>query len=166
MLESLSFYIFKIILLLATLGLHRCSKVLSGCGVWASHRSGSFCGRAPARGPSGLSSCGLWAQPPCSLWDLPRPRIKPLSLALAGGFFTTGPLGKSWTPASDRGHHTASSGPSKPPALPTSSSPAGRGLRPQDTSLQRWRGRGRAEHPGALVGAVRAGVLSKHVSFQ
>ena len=48
MLESLSFYIFKIILLLATLGLHRRSKVSSGCGVWASHHSGSSCSRAPA----------------------------------------------------------------------------------------------------------------------
>ena len=41
-----------------------------------------------------LSICGLWAQLLCSMWDLPRPRIKPVSPALAGGFFTTKPPGK------------------------------------------------------------------------
>ena len=29
------------------------------------------------------------------LWDLPRPGIEPVSPALAGGFLTTGPPGKS-----------------------------------------------------------------------
>ena len=29
------------------------------------------------------------------LGDLPEPRIKPMSLALAGGFLATGPPGKS-----------------------------------------------------------------------
>ena len=33
----------------------------------------------------------------CSMWDLPRPGIKPRSLALAGGFFITEPPGKPWT---------------------------------------------------------------------
>ena len=28
------------------------------------------------------------------MWDLPRPGIKPVSSALAGGFFTTKPPGK------------------------------------------------------------------------
>ena len=32
---------------------------------------------------------------PHSMWDLPRPGIKPVSPALAGGFLTTGPPGKS-----------------------------------------------------------------------
>ena len=29
------------------------------------------------------------------MWDLPRPGVEPMSPALAGGFFTTGPPGKS-----------------------------------------------------------------------
>ena len=29
------------------------------------------------------------------MWDLPRPGIEPMSPALAGGFLTTGPPGKS-----------------------------------------------------------------------
>ena len=42
-----------------------------------------------------LSSCGAWAQLLHGLWDLPGPRIEPLSPALAGGFLTTEPPGKS-----------------------------------------------------------------------
>ena len=30
------------------------------------------------------------------MWDLPGPGLKPMSLALAGGFLTTAPPGKSW----------------------------------------------------------------------
>ena len=30
------------------------------------------------------------------MWDLPRPGLKPVSPALAGGFLTTVPPGKSW----------------------------------------------------------------------
>ena len=40
-----------------------------------------------------LNSWSLWF--PCCIWDLPRPGIKPMSPALAGGFLTTGPPGKS-----------------------------------------------------------------------
>jgi len=29
------------------------------------------------------------------MWDLPGPGIEPMSLALAGGFLTTGPPGES-----------------------------------------------------------------------
>ena len=43
-----------------------------------------------------LSSCGAQAQLLCSMWDLPRPGIEPMSPALAGGFLTTVPPGKSW----------------------------------------------------------------------
>ena len=39
----------------------------------------------------GLSSCGTPAQLPRGMWDLPGPGIEPMSPALAGGFFTTGP---------------------------------------------------------------------------
>ena len=44
-----------------------------------------------------LSSCGTWAQLPQGLWVLPDPGVKPTSSALAGGFLTTGPPGKSNT---------------------------------------------------------------------
>ena len=43
---------------------------------------------------SGLSGCGTWAQPLCGMWDLLGPGIAPVSLALQGGFLTTGPSGK------------------------------------------------------------------------
>ena len=36
-----------------------------------------------------LSSCGTQAQLLCSIWDLPRSKIEPVSPALAGRFFTT-----------------------------------------------------------------------------
>ena len=40
------------------------------------------------------SSCGTWARLLLHMWDLPRPGIEPVSLALAGRFFTTEPPGK------------------------------------------------------------------------
>ena len=53
---------------------------LSGCGSWApEHR---------------LSSCGTWAQLLCGRWDLPGSGVEPMSPTLAGGFFSTEPLGK------------------------------------------------------------------------
>ena len=49
------------------------------------------------------SSCGAWAVHRVSLvargtWDLPGPGIEPASPALEGGFFITGPPGKSPLP--------------------------------------------------------------------
>ena len=44
---------------------------------------------------TGFSSCGLQAQLLCSMWELPGPGSKPESPALAGGFLTTVPQGKS-----------------------------------------------------------------------
>ena len=41
-----------------------------------------------------LSNCGSRAQLLRSMWDLPRPGLKPVSSALAGGFLTTAPSGK------------------------------------------------------------------------
>ena len=41
-----------------------------------------------------LSNCGSWAQLLCSMWDLPRPGLEPVSPALAGRFSTTTPPGK------------------------------------------------------------------------
>ena len=43
----------------------------------------------------GLSSGGTWDLLLCSMWNLPRPSIKPVSPALADGFLTAGPPGKS-----------------------------------------------------------------------
>ena len=43
-----------------------------------------------------LSSCGAWLAH--SLWHLPGPGIEPVSLALTGGFLTSGPPGKSSSP--------------------------------------------------------------------
>ena len=60
----------------------------SGCSTWA-HSCSS---RAVEHK---LSNCGTRAWLLCILWDLPRSGIKPMSPALAGGFFTTEPLGKT-----------------------------------------------------------------------
>ena len=54
---------------------------LSSCSSWAlQHR---------------LSSCGARASLLHSMWDLPGLGLKPMSPALAGGFLTTAPPGKS-----------------------------------------------------------------------
>ena len=45
-------------------------------------------------GEHGLNSCGARTSLLCSMWNLPEPGIKPTSPALAGGFYTTEPLGK------------------------------------------------------------------------
>ena len=42
-----------------------------------------------------LSSCGSQALLLRGMWDLPGPGLKPMSPALAGGFLTTAPPGKS-----------------------------------------------------------------------
>ena len=41
-----------------------------------------------------LNSCGTQAQL-CSMWGLPGPGPEPVTSALASGFFTTEPAGKS-----------------------------------------------------------------------
>ena len=83
------------------------------CGARASHCSGFSCCRARALGARAsvvvarglsscvswalerrLSSCGARAQLLRGMWDLPRPGIKPVCPALAGGFLTTVPPGK------------------------------------------------------------------------
>ena len=45
-----------------------------------------------------LSSCGAWAQSLCDMWNPPGPGIEPVSPALAGGFLSTVPPGKSSLP--------------------------------------------------------------------
>ena len=116
---------FKIYLFLGALGLHCCVGpslvvanwgLLSSCGARTSHCGNNFsCCGTQALECTGFSSYDTWAQQlrlPGSrvqaqqLWhvnllsnsmqDLPRPRIKPMSPALVGGFFTTEPLGKPW----------------------------------------------------------------------
>ena len=42
-----------------------------------------------------LSSCGARASLFRGMWDLPGPGLGPVSPALAGGFLTTAPPGKS-----------------------------------------------------------------------
>ena len=87
--------------------------VSGGYSSWASHCGGFSCCRAQALGVQAsvvvarglsscgsralehrLSSCGSRAQPLRGMWDLPRPGLKPVSPALAGGFLTTVPPGK------------------------------------------------------------------------
>ena len=60
--------------------------------VVASHRLSSCGSRALERR---LSSCDTQAQLLCGMWGLPRPGLEPVSPALAGGFLTTAPPGKS-----------------------------------------------------------------------
>ena len=47
---------------------------------------------------AGFSSCGARAQLLRGRWDIPRPGLEPVSPALAGGFLTTAPPGKSPIP--------------------------------------------------------------------
>ena len=91
-----------IYLFLAVLGLRFCARAFSSCG-----ERGTFfiavCGpltivaslvaehRLQTRR---LSSCGSRAQLLRGMWDLPRPRLDPVSPALAGRFSTTAPPGK------------------------------------------------------------------------
>ena len=44
-----------------------------------------------------LSSCGVQAYLCYDMWNLPRPGIQPVSLALQGRSLTYGPPGKPWT---------------------------------------------------------------------
>ena len=72
-------------------GLLRWLLLLQSTG--SRHAGSSSCGaRALERS---LSSCGARAQLLGGMWDLPEPGIEPMSPALAGGFLTTAPPGKS-----------------------------------------------------------------------
>ena len=65
-------------------------------GTWASVvvvRRLSSCGSQALE--RRLSSCGPQVYLPHGMWDLPRPGLEPVSPALAGGFLTTAPPGKS-----------------------------------------------------------------------
>ena len=65
----------------------------SGCGERAS-RCGSWPGCMAGALDHRLSGCGARAQLLCNVWDLPRPGMEPVSLALAAGVFTAEPPGK------------------------------------------------------------------------
>ena len=86
------------------LGLRFCARAFSSCG-----KRGPLL--IPVRGPLAivaslaaecrlqtcrLSSCGAWAQPLRGMWDPPRPRLEPVSPALAGRLPTTAPPGKPY----------------------------------------------------------------------
>ena len=120
----LLFFFFNkfIYLFLAALGLRCCAGFLQlrpagatlRCGARASHHSAFSCCGARALGmwasivvacelsscgswdlERRLGSCGTWAQLLRGTWDLPGPGLEPVSPALAGGFLTTAPPGKS-----------------------------------------------------------------------
>ena len=93
----------KIYLFMAVLCLRFCARAFSSCG----ERGPLF---IVVRGPRTiaasfvaehrlqthrLSGCGPRAQLLRGMWDLPRPGLKPVCPALAGGLSTTGPPGKS-----------------------------------------------------------------------
>ena len=70
------------LLFLPVLGLHRCARAFSSCCERASYRHAFFCCRARVPGIEGFHSrSGTGAQLPHGMWDLPRPGIKPVSLA-------------------------------------------------------------------------------------
>ena len=103
----------------ASSGCDKCGPLLAVAGTWLVSERGcrrtGFSGAA--RGLSGrgaqalgntgfttcssqalehrLNSCGTQTWLLRSLWDLPRPGMEPMSLALAGGFLSTVPPGKS-----------------------------------------------------------------------
>ena len=101
---------------LAVVGLRYYRWAFSSCRAWASHQSGlsSCSSQLLGTWPSIVAApraqlwwCGgprvcrlqrLWhrAQIAQGMWNLPRPGIEPMSPALAGGFPSTGPPGKSW----------------------------------------------------------------------
>ena len=56
---------------------------LSTCGMWALEHT--------------LNGCGAQAWLLCGMWDLPRSGIEPMCPALTGRFFTTEPLGKTYS---------------------------------------------------------------------
>ena len=86
------------------LGLSCCTWTFSGCGeqgllpfivlLGLLAAAATLAGEHRLWGAS-FSSASTQAQLPHSTWTLPGPGIEPTSLALAGGFLTTGPPGKS-----------------------------------------------------------------------
>ena len=88
---------------MAVLGLRFCARAFPSCGKWgplfiAVHGPLIIAASLVAEHrlqTRRLSNCGSRAQLLCGMWDLPRPGLKPVPPALAGGFLTTAPPGKS-----------------------------------------------------------------------
>ena len=106
-LPALAFTFFKIRLLiclfLTVLGLRCCTQTFSSCGergllccgAWASHCGGFSCGTwALGCQASVVVVCRLSCPVTCGIL-VPGPETEPVSHALAGGFLTSGPPGKS-----------------------------------------------------------------------
>ena len=64
------------------------------CGGFSCWEAWALRTWASATTAQGLDGCGPRAQLLCSLWDLPRPGIEPVSFASQGRFLTTGPTAK------------------------------------------------------------------------
>ena len=77
----------------------RCGAQASHCSSFSLWSTGSWCAGFSSCGTRALehrlSSGGARAQLLLSMWDLPGPGIKPVSPALAGGFLSSAPPGKS-----------------------------------------------------------------------
>ena len=87
---------------MAVLGPRFCARAFSSCGEWGPLFI-TVCGPLTITASlvvehklqtCRLSICGSRAQLLCSMWDLPRPGLEPMSPALAGRFSTTAPPGK------------------------------------------------------------------------
>ena len=100
--STFNYYLFYFIL--AVLGLRFCARASSSCGkrgpLFIAVRGPLTIAASPVEGhrlqTRRLSSCGSRAQLLRGTWDLPRPGLEPVSLALAGRFSTTEPPGKPW----------------------------------------------------------------------
>ena len=72
----------------ASRGIFQCGMQASHCGVFSFWRAWAL--------ECKFSSYGTWTFLPHDMWDHPGPCIKPVSPALAGGFLSTAPPGKSY----------------------------------------------------------------------
>ena len=81
----------------ASVQLQSAGFLFSSCGVGSRERG--LCSLQPMDSlveAHELSSCGAWALLPCGMWDLSSPtRDRTHVPCIGGGFFTTGPSGKS-----------------------------------------------------------------------
>ena len=95
-------FFFFIFYFLAVLGLRFCARAFSSCGEWGPlfiAVRGPLTIAAPLVAEHRLqtrrlSNCGSRAQLLRGMWDLPRPRLEPVSPELAGRLSTTAPPGK------------------------------------------------------------------------
>ena len=90
---------------MAVLGLRFCARAFSSCGkrgpLFIAVRGPLTIAASPVEEhrlqTRRLSNCGPRAQLLRSMWDPPRPGLKPMSPALAGRLSTTAPPGKPYT---------------------------------------------------------------------